>query len=346
MKILMIGLGSIGQRHVRNLRKLFGNQVEIIAYRVRGLSHTFSETMSIRDGVVFEDEYNITSYYNLEEAFSEKPDVVFISNITSQHIPMAVVAAKNGCDLFIEKPLSDNLEQIEELKALVSEKKLVTMVGFQNRFHICLKRLKELLDSSAIGDVMSVDVEMGEFLATMHTYEDYRQTYMANRNMGGGVILNQQIHELDYISWLFGTPKSVYSINGHLSDLEIDVEDICSSIYVMENHGKEIPVYVHADFIQSPPTRRCKVIGTKGFIEVDLLKSSIIIQKINQDRIFESYDSFVRNDMFIDELKEFFKCIGERAETMVSLEAGIKSLKMALCAQESAKSRSIITMEF
>lgn len=338
----MIGLGSIGQRHVRNIRRVYGDSVEIIAYRARGLHHTFSDTMQIRDGVIFEDEYKVKSYYDFDEALSEKPDVAFITNITSEHIPSAINAAKAGCNLFIEKPLSFNLDGIEELKKIIEEKDLIAMMGFQNRHHVCLKEVKELLSLHTIGDVVSVDVEMGERLVTMHTYEDYRGTYMAQKKMGGGVIFNQQIHELDYIAWLFGKPTSVYSVNGHLSDLEVDVEDVCSSIYVLEKDGKRIPVYAHADFLQSPSTRRCKIIGTNGIIEVDLLKPSIDIFVNGKEPISKVYDTFNRNDMFIDELKEFMNCVANHTQPKTSLDDGVFCLKMALASCESAEGKKPI----
>jgi len=344
MKILMIGLGSIGQRHVRNIRKCYGDSVEIIAYRVRGLHHTFSDTMQIRDGVSFEEEYGVTAYYDLSEALVERPDVAFITNITSEHIPCAIKAAEAGCDIFLEKPISTSMEGISKLQSIIAEKKLVVGVGFQNRYHPCLKRLKELLSQNVIGNILSVDVEMGERLITMHSYEDYRGTYMAQKRLGGGVIFNQQIHELDYISWLFGTPVSVYSVNGKFSDLEIDVEDVCSSLYVVEREGRRIPVYAHADFLQSPPVRRCKVIGSEGRLEVDLLKPSLNIIKSEQEPVHHNFDNFNRNSMFIDELNDFFECIKSRKMPAISLDAGIISLKMALGAQKSSETGDIINI--
>ena len=347
MKILMIGLGSIGQRHVRNIRKCYGDSVEIIAYRVRGLHHTFSDTMQIREGVSFEEEYGVTAYYDLSEALAERPDVAFITNITSEHIPCAIKAAEAECDIFLEKPISTSMEGISKLQSIIAEKKLVVGVGFQNRYHPCLKRLKELLSQNVIGNILSVDVEMGERLITMHSYEDYRGTYMAQKRMGGGVIFNQQIHELDYISWLFGTPVSVYSVNGKFSDLEIDVDDVCSSLYVVEREGRRIPVYAHADFLQSPPVRRCKVIGNDGIILVDLMQKKLEVISHNGSLSIKSdeYPKFDRNNMYIEELVNFFKAIADRDDPAISFESGLYSLKMALAAQLSSENDKVILLD-
>ena len=92
------------------------------------------------------------------------------------------------------------------------------------RFHPCLQRLHELVQEKKVGRILSVRAEIGEYLPGWHTYEDYRQMYASRQDLGGGVILSQ-IHELDYLYWLFGLPRSVYALGGHLSRLEIDVED-------------------------------------------------------------------------------------------------------------------------
>lgn len=144
MKVLFIGLGSIGQRHLRNLYKLYGNELTIIAYRVRGFQMTFSETMQIRKNIDLEKEYNIKSFTNLEKALAEKPDIAFISNVTRAHIPCAIAAAKASCDIFLEKPISDNMDGVAELKQIVEEKNLKVFVGFQNRYHPAIQMTKKL----------------------------------------------------------------------------------------------------------------------------------------------------------------------------------------------------------
>ena len=138
MKILMIGLGSIGQRHLRNIVRTFGTEHEIIAYRTRRLQQTFSDDLKIRDGVNLEEEYHLTVYTDLQEALAAKPDVAFITNITAKHMECAIACAKAGCHLFLEKPLSDSMDGVEELQQIVREKHLVAWVGYQNRYHLCV----------------------------------------------------------------------------------------------------------------------------------------------------------------------------------------------------------------
>lgn len=346
MKILIIGLGSIGQRHLRNIKRIYGAQHQILAYRVRRLQQTFSDDMKIRDGINLEEEFGITVFTELDKALEEKPDIVFITNITAKHMDCALKAAKAGCHLFIEKPLSDSLDGIEELIQVVKEKKLVAFIGYQNRYHVCIQQLKQLLDQRAIGRLIYVDSEFSERLSTMHAYEDYSTTYMAQSEMGGGAILNLQIHDLDCLQWLFGSPYAVYSMSGTNSKLKVDVEDYASSIYQVKNtDGSFIPLYSHTDFLQFPPVHKIKVVGDEGRIEVDLNDASIIYIKNGVIEMQFKYKEFSRNDMFVHELKDFFDCIQNGLDSKIDLIQGLEGLKMALAAKLSAKEQRKVLLE-
>ncbi len=346
MKILMIGLGSIGQRHLRNIRRIYGDDIEIIAYRVRRLQQTFSDEMKIREGVNLEEEFGITVYQNLDEALAQKPDIAFITNITAKHMECALKVANAGCDIFLEKPISDTLEGVDELQRIVREKKLIVYVGYQNRYHACIQEMKVLLEKNVIGRLISVDNEFSERLVTMHTYEDYSTTYMACSEMGGGPVLNLQIHALDYLQWLFGVPKAAYAVLGTNSQLKIDVEDFASTIYRVElENGATVPVYSHTDFLQFPPVHVVKAVGEKGRIEADLNQATVKLYVEGELIEERSYPNFVRNDMFIRELKDFMNCVKTRRDPEMSLEQGIIGLKMALAAKRSAKEHKEVALE-
>lgn len=340
MKVLMIGLGSIGQRHLRNLSAYLGEKAEFLAYRVRGLQRTFSDTMQIRDNVVLENEYSIRTFYDLDEALSQKPDIAYITNITSQHIPCAIKAVESGCDIFLEKPISNNLEGVADLLRAKEKYNRIVFVGFQNRYHPAIKRLRELVHSKDFGKIISVQSEIGERLTTMHTYENYAETYMARRDQGGGVIMNQQIHELDYIQWIFGKPETVTAVCGTNSGLNIDVEDYCDAIYWINNDYGKFPVYCHADFFQYPPSRKCKVIFENGWVAADLIVAAV--EYFKNDEIYkEEFSDFVRNQMFVDEMKDFLSCVENRKHDFLTLEEGIISMKMAMAAKKASEIKAI-----
>ena len=343
MKILMIGLGSIGQRHLRNLSNYFGKESEFLAYRVRGLQRTFSDSMKIREGISVEKEFHIHSFSNLDEALLQKPQVVYVTNITNQHIPCALKAIQAGCDVFLEKPVSDKLEGISQLIRAAKESGKIVFVGFQNRYHPVLIALKEKLHDSHLGKIISVQSEVGERLTTMHTYENYADTYMARQDQGGGVIMNQQIHELDYLQWLFGFPDSVFAQCGKNSNLSLDVEDYCDAIFQMNNDLGKFPVYAHADFFQYPPKRYCKVIFENGWILADLLNAQLTVACGN-DISTETFHEFERNHMFIDEMKDFIDSVKTRKTPAITLEDGVMSMRMASAAKLSSKENRVVKL--
>lgn len=341
MKILMIGLGSIGQRHLRNIKRVLGDDAEILAYRVRRLQRTFSDTMQIRDNINLEEEFNITAYEDLDEALAQKPDLAFITNPTNMHIPCAIKCANAGANLFLEKPISDSMEGLDELAAAIRDNQVKAFVGYQNRLHPGIQMIKETLQKGELGKILSVRSVVGERLVTMHAYEDNTKTYMARKDMGGGVVTNQLVHELDYLYYLFGRPVSVYAVGGTQGTLGLDVEDNCDAILTMEYAGANLGVSLHADFYQSPPSRFIKVVGEKGQIQADLIKNCVVktVSDVTEEIAFED---FARNDMFIDELKLFLECVEKDSAEAISLADGIVSLQVADAIKESMKTGGIV----
>jgi len=335
MKILVAGLGSIGQRHVRNIRSLLGQSVELLAYRVRRTSPLLTENFDADALASVESEYGIRSFENLEGALSEGPAAVFVCNPTSGHLPVALAAARAGCHLFIEKPLSDRADDIDELIACVERNKLVALVGYQMRFHPALQRVRALLERSAIGQLMSARVEIGEFLPAAHPYEDYRESYAGRADLGGGVVLSQS-HELDYVRWLFGMPRRLFSTGGCLSDLEIDVEDTAHSVLECIVDHRPVAIHVSQDFVRRPPVQAFEVAGSAGTIRVDLRAPRL--EAWNGDgRVVEcqSFSGFSRNDLFVSELRHFFACIDGREAPAITLRDAAETLRLALAIKAS-----------
>jgi len=344
MKVLVLGLGGIGQRHVRNLRRLCGDDLEITACRTRGLSRVLTDTLTVDAHADLASTYRLRETRDLDRALAERPDAVFVCNPTSLHVPVALAAARAGRHLFVEKPLSDSWNGVDELIEVVERQRLASAVGYQMRFHPCLRRLRELLDANAVGRVIAVHALVGEFLPDWHTYEDYRDLYASRRDLGGGVILTQ-IHELDYLTWLFGMPRRIFGLGGHLSDLEVDVEDTASLLMECANGATIIPVHLHQDYVMQPPTRTCQVIGEEGRIDVDLRANTLRLADVSgQVRETVSFPDFQRNDMFIDEMSHFLACVRGEVAPVVSVRDGALSLRVALAARESLDRRDAVTL--
>lgn len=341
MKILIIGLGSAGQRHMRNLKNILGDDAEFIAYRVRRLSRQFDDNLNVVEGKSVSESYCIKEYYDLDEALDAKLDFAIIANPNNMHIECALKVAKRGIDIFLEKPVSNDYCGVDELIDIVKRNKIILYVGFQMRFHPCIKKLKYDVENGCIGRIVSVDCQMGELVTKMHKYEDYRNM-IESKEAGGGVVICQ-IHELDYLYWIFGLPKSIYSIGNKYSDLEIEVEDAVTSICRCEKDGICYPIVIHQDYLQSPPTRKCIIVGTEGRIEIDLLKNQYVCYCDGVLQVDE-FQRFVRNDMFMEEMQTFLKYIETRQQETLSLKEGVQSLKLALAIKKSMVENCVVEL--
>ncbi|MBN2304976.1 MAG: Gfo/Idh/MocA family oxidoreductase [Anaerolineae bacterium] len=345
LKVLFAGLGSIGQRHVRNLRALMGDEVDILAYRRRGGGPVLNPNMTVRPGVTVEDAYNIRPFTDLDTALAEKPDAVFITNPNALHLPVALAAARAGAHLFIEKPISHNLDGIDELVELVEKQKLVTFVAYQFRFHPGLQLIKQMIDEGRLGRLVHAHIVNGEWLPGWHPYEDYRQTHPARRELGGGA-LSIQTHEFDYALWLFGLPRRAFTVGGQLSRLEVDVEDSVSVLLECQHDGRPLPIHIHLDYLQRPPQRVCEVIGDAGKIRYDYYKDEISFHDTaTQKTEIHRFDKFDRNDMFIGEMAHFLACVRGEEQSQIDLHEGIRSMKIGLAAVESLETGNPVEVD-
>jgi predicted dehydrogenase len=335
MKVLAIGLGGIGQRHLRNVRALLGDSAEVLAYRVRGLSGVVTPALTLDATRNIESEYRLRVLDNLESALAEKPQIALICNPSSLHISAALACAKAGCDLFLEKPVSNSMNGVAELMDASKRNRLVVMVGYQLRYHPCIQAMQEVVRSGVLGRVLAVRSVVGEYLPEWHPYEDYRQSYASRSELGGGVILSQ-IHEFDYLYSIFGPPHRVFSLGGHWSNLEIDVEDTASTLMECRFDGRPLPVHLQQDYLQRPSSRSCEVIGEEGKFFMNLAGLSIA-RHDREGRVadFREWKDFDRNQLFVEEMRHFLQCVKTRCEPLVGLADGAWSLRMALAAKKS-----------
>ncbi|MFC1874299.1 Gfo/Idh/MocA family protein [Chloroflexota bacterium] len=327
MLILVVGCGSIGKRHIRNLKALGAG--DIIAHD--------SNMERCRE---VEQEYSVKVYDNLDASLAQKPDAAFICTSTSRHIPPALAAARNGCHLFIEKPLAHSLEGVHELRDVVAQNGLITLVGCNMRFHPSIVLMKKLLEEGRIGRVLSARVQAGQYLPDWHSWEDYRQGYSANKSLGGGVLLDG-IHEIDYITWFLGKVKRIFCFAGKLSSLEIDTEDTAEIILWLKSGAV---AEVHLNYTQHPYGRSCHLIGEEGTILWDFHEKQVKLYSIGTKewQVFDEPLDYDINQMYVDEMKHFIRCLEGRDKPMQDLEAGKKALEIVLAAKESAKTEKVV----
>ena len=287
---LVVGFGSIGIRHTKNLLKK-PNMKIIVNTKRKNIPPGFTKKCKF--------------FNKISDCLNEKPDFAIIANETNLHMSTALNLAKHGLDIFIEKPLSNSMKDSKKLERIVAEKKNITFVGCNLRFHKSIKKIKKLLTDKEIGDVLWVRAESSSYLPDWHPNDDYRKSYASKKITGGGVVLTC-IHELDYLMWFIGKITEVFSRNEKLSNLKIDTEDISCSILKFKNNALG---ELHLDFLQRPDFRSCKIIGSSGVIYWDSNSNNVKKFDIEKKRWITKFfhAHYKRNEMYEDELDYFLK---------------------------------------
>lgn len=307
----------MGRRHLSNLLQL--GVREILLYRTR--PEPFKEAPELP---VFND---------LTQALASRPNLVIVSTPTACHLPVALTAARAGCHLFIEKPLSHAWDGVEELLSIIQQNHLITCVGFDLRFDPGLCQVKDLIEDGCIGRCLSIQAQVGQYLPDWHPWEDYRQGVSAGKETGGGVILDL-VHELDYVTWLFGPVSEIFCFAQKVSNLEIETEDTAVMSLKFENGALGT---IHLDYLQRVPSRTCRIIGERGTIVWDYFAQKVSCYSPDKKDPWEfEYSKAQRNDRFLEEMRHLLDCVDGRDRPKVDIVSGSRTLKLALAAKESA----------
>lgn len=322
MKILIAGLGSIGRRHLRNLLAL--GERDILLYR------THHSTLPDDELVDFPVETELAT------ALSHRPDAVIVANPTAHHLDVAIPAAEAGCHLLMEKPVAAQLDsRISDLNNLVEKNGVKTLVGFQFRFHPVLFQVRELINSGELGRPLSFRAHWGEYLPGWHPWEDYRLSYAARKDLGGGVV-NTLCHHLDTVRWLFGEVTSLSAVTGRVSDLDLDVEDVAE---VTLEFGDNLIGSVHLDYFQRPPANWLAISFEDGQVRWDNADGAAEVVHAGSGfrETFSPPASFERNDLFLAEMRHFIAMIQGQEESRCTLKDGIRVVELTQSIHQSAQ---------
>lgn len=320
MRVLIVGLGSIGNRHLACLRRLVPN-VEVTALR--------------REGSGAEDGIHVV--HDLDTALATKPDAAVIANPAPFHIETAQVLAQAGVPLLIEKPLSDRLEGTADLIETCRKEGVTLQVGYCLRFEPSLLALKQALAEKRIGRVLHLKAEVGQYLPDWRPGTDYRNGVTARAELGGGVLLELS-HEIDYLRWLAGEVTRVTASLGGIGDLETDVEDYADLLLDFEGGASGA---LHLDMLQRHPTRTCKVVGTTGTLLWDGIARETKLYRVEDGegiwQVISGPSDEGADRMYEDQLRHFLECIETGTTPRVSGEDGRRVLELVEAARRSAR---------
>ena len=324
-RVLIVGLGSIGMRHLRIAREL------LPAADIRVLRHQATNEIP---------EYVNGCIFTVEDALAFLPNIAVIATPAPFHIATAQALAAAGVHLLIEKPLSASINGVTKLLKTCQKYHAVLLTGYNLRFLPSLQRYRELIGEGVIGNVLSVRCEIGQYLPSWRPESDYRQSVTANKKLGGGALLELS-HEIDYLYWIFGEVEWVTSIMSRQSGLEIDVEDTAHLIlgFSPQVDGHQLIATLNLDFIRHDITRACIAIGEGGSLRWDGLTGQVMVYRVGETAWCELFrHQHQRDDSYQAEWQHYLACVTEDRTPLISGEDGLKVLEIVEAARKSAAS--------
>jgi len=321
MKTLIAGFGSIGRRHLNNLRAL--GETDFVLLR----SHHSTLPEDDIKGLPVET--------TIEAALTHKPQAVVIANPSALHLDVAIPAARAGCSILMEKPVSHSMDRIDELKSALKQGSGQLLVGYQFRFHPGLRQAKAWLDAGRIGRPVSSRAHWGEYMPGWHPWEDYRQSYAARTDLGGGVV-NTLCHPLDYQRWLFGEVESLWAETSNFA-LGLEVEDTAEIDLKFKNG---VISSTHVDYVQRPGQHTLQINGMLGTITWDNATGIARLFEAETGNWLESSlpAGFERNFLFMDETRHFLDVINNKVAPVCGLADGIAAIRLTEAVHQSASS--------
>jgi predicted dehydrogenase len=324
-RVLIVGLGSIGKRHLRLARKLLPNA------DIRVLRHQACNSVPVRSNGCLS---------SLKQAIDFAPQIAVIANPATFHMEVAQPLARAGIHLLVEKPLSASIDGVAQLLETCQEQNTVLLIGYNLRFLPSLQRFRQLLSEHVIGRVLSIRCEIGQYLPSWRPDVDYRPTVSARRELGGGALLELS-HELDYLGWIFGEVEWVKATLSRQSSLEIDVEDTAHLIlgFASASDGRQLTGTVNFDFIRHDTTRLCTVIGENGSLRWNGLTGAVEQFEVGAKEwrvVFVHQHQ--RDDSYLTEWLHFLSCIAGRETPLITGEDGAKVLQIIDASRQSSAS--------
>ena len=304
MNVLIIGLGSIGKKHVDALKKLEPNAV-VFALR------------SSNGKDVYLDVKNIYSILDIKTTI----DFVIISNVTSEHEKSILIAINLNCPIFIEKPVLNSVANAENISKKLAIKNIHTYVACNLRFHPAIQFISNYLKTNDL-KINEVNIYCGSFLPDWRKGKNFREIYSSHKNLGGGVHLDL-IHEIDYCTWLFGLPEKVVSVKRSVSTLNIDAFDYANYILQYPKFAATISL----NYYRRDKKRQIEILTDDTTILIDLEKNKII-DLIKNEILFSK--NFNILETYLDQMSYFIENIRYNNQPMNSFSNAVNVLKLAI----------------
>ena len=327
LSALIVGMGSIGNRHMKNLRELGIEKIAVVD----------PDPERLKKAV---DRPSVLPYADMATALQVVPNVVLICTPPSLHVEQAIAAVRNGAQVFVEKPLSNRMDDVDELAREAERAKAIVQVGFNLRHIPAIEMLRELAKSKELGRALYARFEFGQYLPDWRPWQDYRNSYTARKSLGGGIVLDG-CHEIDLAMRLLGKPLEVCCMAGKVSDLEMDVEDSATILLRMESGAQ---ADIHLDCVQRDYTRSLKIIFENGKAFWSWPENVLRIQEVNKkERVVAPQRGYMANFMYVEEMRVFLNSV-VNGKGSNSLSEGREVTRVALAALESSAEKRWLSL--
>jgi predicted dehydrogenase len=315
--VAVLGAGSIGLRHLRNLLSLGFQQLIC-----------FEPDSARRERVA--QTLPVTCLAELDAVWEFEPSVVFITAPTALHLPLALAAVREGAHIFIEKPLSYSMAGLELLDNEAKVKRLVTMVGCNMRFHPGPATVRRLLEEKAVGTVLCARLQASSFLPRWRPAQDYRKSYSASPDSGGAIL--DCVHEIDLADWYFGPGAVIASAILPATSIGLTTDGAAE---ILISHDSGVLASVHLNFMQRDCRRGCQIAGTHGTIYWDFAMRRVEVfgEDGTLQRIVAEPEECEINQMYVDEVAYFLQCVDRSQQTDNSIANARRVLALALDAR-------------
>ena len=310
---VIVGLGSIGNRHLKNCLQLGVGQITVV--RRANANSQFSPPQQA------------TVVHTIDAALASEPDFVIVANPSHLHATTAIQCLKAGSHVLIEKPLGRSIGESEtELATLSKASDRICAMAYCMRYHPVYRRAKELIDAGEIGDCLYAKAWFEGYLPDWHPWEDYRESYAALKEQGGGVLRTLD-HELDFLNWVLGPAHSATGKVFNVGHIEIEADDL--AMYSLEHSSGAIS-QVTTSFTRKPQSRGFEFVGKDGTItcRMEDMKLNHRCATSPEPKTLLNFVDYDINQMYVDLLEDFLTAVIQKPNSTATLESGLDCMKV------------------
>lgn len=337
-KILFVGLGGAGQRHLRIFRQLLPESTVFTTYRRTGKTPLLRADFTVDDQNTVETAYHLQTFDSLESAFADGPDLTVVSTPTSCHREPMMMALEAGSGVLVEKPWAENLQGFSKFRDRVVAKHLPFHISFQRRFHPQIARARQAVTSGEIGRPVTASFTAYSNVPSWHPYEDWRSLYAVRPEMGGGVLLTE-IHEIDLANWFFGLPEAVFCSGGNRGTERLAVEDTVQMSLLYANFSVQITLC----FMHKKVSRSFHIAGTDGDIFWDGATNRLIVTPFAAATEEHADPAFMNDAMFLAQAERFLFnwTVDDTKESLASAAGSLAIVETARRSMLSGAAESV-----